>query len=143
MRARAQNRFMLHVSALKLTLTVPLVWIGLRLFGPIGALAGWICAEETCRLVLLHRAARLFETNIRGALPRELWLQIAAAAIASLPGALALHMAGGPLLIQLCICGLSFAIVYLVSLRMMGVLPPVRAWIPQRKPALAVVQEAA
>ena len=120
-----------------------MVWIGQRLFGPIGALGGWICAEESCRLILLHRAARLFKTSILGALPRDLWLQLAAAAMASPLAAFALHMASGPLLVQLCICGLSFSIVYLVALRAMGVLPPVRAWIPQRRPALAAVQEAA
>jgi hypothetical protein len=57
-RARAQNGFILRVSVLKLALTVPLVWVGLRLFGPIGALGGWVCAEESCRLILLHRAER-------------------------------------------------------------------------------------
>ncbi|HEY6910764.1 MAG TPA: oligosaccharide flippase family protein [Myxococcales bacterium] len=143
MRARAQNRFMFRVAALKLALTVPLVWLGLRLFGPIGALGGWICAEESCRVILLRRAARLFGTSIVGAMPRELWLQIAAAAMAVVPGALALHLAGGPLLLQLFACGLAFAAVYLVALRLMGVLPPVRSWLPQRKPALSVIQEAA
>ncbi len=143
MRARAQNRFMFRISALKLALTVPLVWLGLHLFGPIGALGGWICAEESCRMILLHRAARLFGTTILGALPRELWLQIAAAALAVAPGAVVLHLASGPLLFQLFACGLSFAAVYLVALRMMGVLPPVRTWLPQKKPALSVVQEAA
>src|SRR5467141_4864339 len=42
MRARAQNRFMLRISVLKLALTMPLAWAGLKLFGPIGALGGWI-----------------------------------------------------------------------------------------------------
>src|SRR5439155_1385250 len=68
MRARAQNQFMFRVSALKLTLTVPLVWAGLKLWGPIGALGGWICAEEICRFILLRRAARLFGTGILSAL---------------------------------------------------------------------------
>ncbi|HET7786299.1 MAG TPA: oligosaccharide flippase family protein [Myxococcales bacterium] len=143
MRARAQNRFMFRVAALKLALTVPLVWLGLRLFGPIGALGGWICAEESCRMILLHRAARLFGTTIPAIMPRELWLQIAAAALAAGPGALALHLTGGPLLVQLCATGLAFAAVYLAALRIMGVLPPLRAWIPQKKPAPSLIQEAA
>jgi len=143
MRARAQNRFMLWVSVGKLALTVPSVWAGLRLFGPIGALGGWICAEEACRLVLLHRAARLFGTSMPGTLPREIWLQAAAALIAAAPGALALRLARGPLIVQLCTAGLAFAIAYLAALRAMGVLPPVRAWIPQRKPELLVMREAA
>src|SRR5437588_735148 len=142
MRARAQNQFMFRVSALKLTLTVPLVWAGLKLWGPIGALGGWICAEEICRFILLRRAARLFGTGILGVLPRELWLQAAAAAIAAVPGALVLHFAGGPRLVQLCSTGVAFALAYLAALRAMGVLPPVRNWIPQKTPQL-MVQEAA
>ena len=142
MRARAQNRFMLWVSVGKLALTVPSVWAGLRLFGPIGALGGWICAEEACRLVMLRRAASLFGTSLLGMLPREIWFQAAAALIAAAPGALALRLARGPLIVQLCTAGLAFAIAYLGALRAMGVLPPVRAWIPQRKPEL-VMREAA
>ena len=142
MRARAQNQFMFRVSALKLALTVPLVCAGLKLWGPIGALGGWICAEEICRFILLRRAARLFGTGIFGALPRELWLQAAAAAIAAAPGALVLHFAAGPRLIQLCSTGIAFALAYLAALRAMGVLPPVRDWIPQKTPQL-MVREAA
>ena len=141
MRARAQNRFMFRVSLFKLALTVPMVWAGLRLFGPIGALGGWIFAEESCRLILLHRATRLFETNLPGALPGELWLQSAAALLAAIPGAFALRMVGGPLLMQLCIAGLVFGIAYLGALRAMGVLPPVRAWIPQKKDSLVTVAQ--
>ena len=37
-------------------LTVPLAWAGLAMFGPIGALGGWICAEEACRIIVLARA---------------------------------------------------------------------------------------
>jgi O-antigen/teichoic acid export membrane protein len=142
MRACAQNKFMFRISLLKLALTVPLVWLGLKLLGPIGALGGWICAEEVCRLLLLRRAAHVFGTTILGALPRELWLQAAAAAVAAAPGALALHLAGGPLLVQLCTGGIVFGIAYLGVLRGLGVLPPVRAWIPQ-KAQLLVIREAA
>src|SRR3989442_2349961 len=109
MRARAQNQFMFRVSALKLALTVPLVWAGLKLWGPIGALGGWICAEEICRFILLRRAARLFRTGILGALPRELWLQAVAAAIAAAPGALGMHFAAGPRLLPPCRTGIPFA----------------------------------
>jgi len=143
MRARAQNRFMFRVSVLKAALTVPFVWTGLRFFGPIGALGGWICAEESCRMILLRRAARLFGTTIPGALPRELWLQAAAAAVAAAPGALALHWTGGPLFFQLAVCGIVFALAYLVVLLALGVLPPIRSWLPPRKPAVFSMREAA
>jgi len=85
----------------------------------------------------------LFGTSMLGTLPREIWLQAAAALIAAAPGALALRLARGPLIVQLCTAGLAFAIAYLAALRAMGVLPPVRAWIPQRKPELLVMREAA
>jgi O-antigen/teichoic acid export membrane protein len=143
MRARAQNGFMFRVSVLKVALTAPLVWAGLRLYGPIGALGGWICAEETCRMILLRHAARLFGTTVLGVLPRELWLQALAAAAAAAPGALALRFAGGPLLIQLCIAGLVFAVAYLAALRAFGVLPPVRTWVPARRAEPIAVGEAA
>lgn len=113
MRARAQNRFMFRVSVVRLALTVPLVWGGFRLSGPIGALGGWICAEETCRLILLHRAGAIFGCGMFRSLPRELWIQIGAALLASAPGALALHFASGPPLLRLCVSGLAFAATYL------------------------------
>lgn len=132
MRARAQNRFMFRISVLKAAMTVPLVWGGLKLFGPIGALGGWICAEETCRVIVLHRAARSFGTTLFRSLPRELWYQAGAALIAAVPGAVALHLAGGPLLARLFICGIAYLVAYLAALRAMGQLPPLREWIPRR-----------
>jgi O-antigen/teichoic acid export membrane protein len=134
MRARAQNKFVFKVSALKLALTVPFVWVGLHRFGPIGALGGWIVAEETCRMILLHRAARLFGKSILGALPKELWYQVAAAIGAAVPGVLALRLARGhvPLLAELMICGVAFTLAYLAVLRTLGVLPPIKDWIPKR-----------
>lgn len=137
MRARAENRFMFRISVLKLALTVPMVFLGLHLFGPIGALGGWIAAEETCRMIMLARAARLFECSMLGALPRELWFQVGAALVACVPGAIALRLAGGPLIAQLVVCGLAYGASYLAALRALGVLPPLRTWIPRRQ-AVAV-----
>src|SRR5262249_2812702 len=116
---------------------------GLKLLGPIGALGGWICAGESCRLILLRRAARLFGTGLLGVLPRELWLPILAAAISAVPGGLALRPPGGPLIAQLCVTRAPFVISSLVARGAMGVLPPVRAWIPQRKPEWMGLREAA
>ena len=123
MRARAQNRFMFRVSVLKLALTVPLAWAGLRLFGPIGALGGWICAEEGCRMILLHRAGQLFGCGMLRSLPRELWLQAGAALLASLPGAFALHLLSGPALVRLSVSGAAFAATYLGALGAIGLQP--------------------
>lgn len=132
MRARAQNGFMLRISVLKLALTVPLAVVGMRLFGPIGALGGWICAEESCRMIVLARTSRLFGADLLRTLPRELWFQAAAAVVAAAPGALSLYLARGPLLAQLFLCGVTYAAAYLAALRAMGQLPPVRDWIPRR-----------
>jgi len=140
MRARAQNKFMFRVSVLKAVLTVPLAWAGLELFGPIGALGGWICAEETCRMIVLARAAHSFGTSLLHVVPREVWYQAASALIAVLPGAVALRLAHGPLLAQLFICGISYAATYLAALRAMGQLPPVREWIPRREMQVAVAR---
>jgi hypothetical protein len=43
-----------------------------------------------------------------------------------------LRAASGPLLVQLCLCGITFAATYLGALRAMGQLPPIREWIPSR-----------
>lgn len=133
MRARAQQKFVLRVSALKLALTVPFVFLGLHKFGPIGALGGWMCAEEACRMLLLWRTGQLFEVGILRALPsRELFFQ-GIAALAAVPVGLAvLHVAGGPKLLKLFVCGGAFGLTYLGMLLATGRLPPVREWIPAR-----------
>jgi O-antigen/teichoic acid export membrane protein len=138
MRARAQKRFMVYVSIAKLVLTVVLVWVGLHRFGLIGALGGWMAAEESCRMIMLHRTAKLFHRSMIGVLPRELWYQIAAALVAVVPGALTLRFARGPLLAQLFETGIVFGLTYLAALRAMGVLPPVKEWIPRKQSAPAV-----
>ncbi len=136
MRARAENKFVLKISALKLGLTVPLVWAGLHAFGTIGALGGWICAEESCRLLLLFKTARVFGASVLAILPaRDLCFQALAAAVAAPVAALVLRAADGPLFLQLALCGLSFAGAYLGTLRATGRLPPVREWIPRRATA--------
>jgi len=138
MRARAQNRFMFWISTVKLALTVPAVMLGLRTFGPIGALGGWMCAEEFCRLIMLWRTARLFDSNIMGVLPRELWFQALGALAAAPLAYVAIQMVPGPLLMRLFACGIVFGLVYLAVLRLFGVLPPVKTWLPRRAaPALA------
>ncbi len=136
MRARAENKFVLKISVFKLALTVPLVWSGLRAFGTIGALGGWICAEETCRMLLLWKTSRVFGATVLEMLPtRELCFQALAALVAAPVAALVLRAAEGPLFLQLALCGLSFAGTYLGMLRATGRLPPIRQWIPRRTPA--------
>jgi O-antigen/teichoic acid export membrane protein len=114
MRARAQNRFMLVLSGVKLAATVPLVLGGLALRGPIGAFVGWLAAETLARAVMLRRAARLFEVSLLRAVPlRMLGRQAAATALAMPAAYLALHGTPGPLAIRLAASGLLLAGGYL------------------------------
>jgi O-antigen/teichoic acid export membrane protein len=114
MRARAQNRFMLVLSGAKLIATVPLVLVGLATLGPMGALLGWTATEALARVVLLRRAASLFEVPLRRILPlRAISRQAVATLFAMPPAALALALVSGPLFLRLAACGLAFATAYL------------------------------
>ncbi len=128
MRARAQNRFMLALSAAKLAATVPLVLSGLFALGPIGALLGWIVAEASSRGAMLVRTASLFETPGARVLPvRALARQLAATSFAAAPAWIALNVMSGPLFLRLGACGLAFAAAYLGLSWTMGWLP--EGWI--------------
>ena len=63
-------------------------------------------------------------------------MQSLSAAIAAPVGALALRLTHGPALLRLTLCGVAMALVYLASLRATGELPPVRKWIPRKRPAV-------
>jgi O-antigen/teichoic acid export membrane protein len=114
MRARAQNRYMLALSVGKLALTVPLVLGGLRVGGPIGALAGWTAAEAATRVFMLQRAARLFEVPSRRVLPlRSLARQVAATVCGMGPAWLAVRALDAPLPARLAAACAAFAAAYL------------------------------
>jgi O-antigen/teichoic acid export membrane protein len=124
MRARAQNRFVLVLSALKLAVTVPLVLGGLAWGGPLGAFAGWIAAEAISRAAMLARTAALFDAPLRHVLPVRALARLAAATAFAMPPAwLALHVAPGPLVARLAVSGVVFAFAYLG-------LSWVRGWLP-------------
>ncbi|HET8541758.1 MAG TPA: oligosaccharide flippase family protein [Anaeromyxobacter sp.] len=114
MRARAQNRFMLALSAAKLAVTVPLVLGGLRWVGPIGALLGWIAAEVLARGAMLRRAATLFDAPPSRILPLRALARQAGATLFAMPQAwLVLQAVSGPLLLRLTASGVAFAVAYL------------------------------
>jgi O-antigen/teichoic acid export membrane protein len=124
MRARAQNRFMMALSAGKLAVTAAAVLGGLALAGPFGALAGWLAGEAVGRGVMLVRAARLFDAGLREILPvRPLAVQLGATLAALPPAALALHALPGPVLLRLAGCGVSFGAAYLLLSVALGGLP--------------------
>ena len=144
MRARAQNRFMLGVSALRLALTVALVLAGLRAWGPVGAMAGHLVAEGASRALLLARAARVLGATLRTVLPLRDLSRQAAAALAGAPAAwLGLGFASHAFP-RLAAAGLLYAAVYLAALRALGGLdlsflrPPSRARPPLREAAAGV-----
>jgi O-antigen/teichoic acid export membrane protein len=144
MRARAQNRFMLAMSAAKLAVTVPLVLGGLRVAGPLGALVGWIVAEALARAAMLHRAATLFDAPLSRVLPlRALARQAAATAFAMPPSWLVLQGVSGPLLLRLSASGVAFGAAYLGLSWARGWLPA--GWIGlfrgRRAPAASATTE--
>ena len=124
MRARAQNRFLLALSILKLIATVPLVLVCLRLMGPIGALFGFLVIEVMGKFAMLWRSARLFRASLLQSMPlRELGKQCLAAA-----GAIPLSLGcliffSGSRLAALSTSGVAFAGVYLALLWKFGALP--------------------
>jgi O-antigen/teichoic acid export membrane protein len=147
MRARAQNRFMMGLSAGKLVTTLVLVTGGLRLVGELGALGGWLVAEAIARGVMLARAARLFEVPLRAVLPLRALARQAAATAFAVPVAWgALHALAAPPLVRLAACGLAFAAAYLGLSWARGWLPA--AWVglfraPRPRPPLIVRHDAA
>jgi O-antigen/teichoic acid export membrane protein len=125
MRARAQNRFMLALSAAKLAATLAAVTAGLRALGPIGALGGWVAVEALARAAMLVRTARLFESSLRAVLPARALLRQVAATAAGMPVAwVALRAVPGPTLVRLAVGGLGFAAAYLGLTWARGWLPP-------------------
>jgi O-antigen/teichoic acid export membrane protein len=137
MRARAQNRFVLVISVVKLALTVPLVVAGFRLFRLRGAAGGWLGAEAITRGVMLLRAGQLLG-GMRTVLPwRTLFVQAVATTVAAPFGAVALRFIHGPILLRLVACGTAMTLVYIAALRIAGELPPVRDWISRKRPVEA------
>jgi O-antigen/teichoic acid export membrane protein len=125
MRARAQNRFMVVLSAAKLALTLTLVTLGLRTLGPVGALLGWVTVEAAARVAMLGRTAQLFEVPLRRVLPaRALLRQVMATAVAAPAAWLALRAVPGHALWRLVVAGLAFAAAYLGLSWARGWLPP-------------------
>jgi O-antigen/teichoic acid export membrane protein len=102
LRARAQNRYMLALSAAKLAATVPLVLGGLAAAGPVGGFAGWLVAETLARAAMLRRAAALFEVGVARVLPVRTLLRQAGATALAMPAAwVAREATPGPLVVRL------------------------------------------
>ena len=124
MRSRAQNRFLLGLSVIKLAATLPLVLLCLRLWGPIGALLGFVTVEVLGKIAMLWRAARLLKASLPRSLPlRDLGRQ-ALAAMGAVPlSAGCLVFFADMRFVALLTSALAFAAVYLALLWRWGALP--------------------
>ena len=128
LRARAQTRF-LFVSYLgKALVTVPLVWGGVRWFGMVGAIGGWLVAEVMGKASLLWRLPAALSTGdgrcrLRSLIPARALSGAGAAAAAS--GLLTWSVVRGVPqgLAALAASGLLFAASYAAGLRLQGVRP--------------------
>ena len=136
MRSRAQNRFLLGLSVIKLAATLPLVLVCLRLWGPIGALLGFVTVEVFGKLAMLRRAARLLGASTLQSLPlRDLGRQ-ALAAMGAVPlCAGCLFFLADTRFAALLTSGVAFAAVYLALLWRSGALPNEWRQGRQRAPA--------
>ena len=119
LRAFGRTKYLFRIFLVKLLVTVPLVLLGLRLFGMIGAIAGHTVAEAAVRIAMLARVRRELETSWREVLPwRQLGLIAAASLLACFPAAAIAHWsAAGPRpFLALCAAGAAYAVVYLAAL---------------------------
>lgn len=138
MRARAQNRFMLALSIAKLGVTIALVAAGLRLLGPIGALAGFLLTEAGARVAMLARAARLFGAGPAEVLPWRPLGRMAAATLVAMPASwLALHVPVASTFLRLAAAGVAFAGAYVGIVWAKGWLPAGWTTLFRRRPAPA------
>jgi O-antigen/teichoic acid export membrane protein len=137
MKARAENRFMLGVSVVKLLLTVAAVALGFHLAGMVGAISGWVAAEALARGILLVRTGKLLG-SVREVLPwRVLALQSLAALVAIPAALLAMRAVSAKPIVQLVASAAAFGATYLIALALVGELPSLRDLLPRRAARVA------
>jgi O-antigen/teichoic acid export membrane protein len=135
MKARAENRFMLAVSVVKLLLTVGAVVGGFHLAGMVGAISGWVAAEALSRGILLVRTGMLLG-SVRNVLPwRVLLLQSLASLVAVPAAVLARRAVSARPILELIASAAAFGATYLLALGFAGELPSVRDLMPRRRSA--------
>jgi O-antigen/teichoic acid export membrane protein len=119
LRAFGRTKYLFRIFLVKLLVTVPLVLLGLHLFGMIGAIAGHTLVHAAMRIAMLARVRRELETSWREVLPwRQLGIIAAASLLACFPAAvIARWSASGPRpFLALCMAGAAYAVVYLAAL---------------------------
>ncbi|WNG57078.1 lipopolysaccharide biosynthesis protein [Archangium gephyra] len=85
LRARGHTRSILYSYLLKAAVTVPLVWVGVKQFGLMGAVVSWAVAEVVGKLSLLVRVPAALSTpehplRIRDVIP---WRELSKASLAA------------------------------------------------------------
>jgi O-antigen/teichoic acid export membrane protein len=89
LRARGHTRSILYSYLLKAAVTVPLVWVGVKQFGLMGAVVSWAVAEVVGKLSLLVRVPAALSTpehalRIRDVIP---WRELSKASLAAVAAA--------------------------------------------------------
>ena len=119
LRALGRTKYIFRIFFVKLIVTLPIVLLGLRLFGMIGAIGGHTLAETAIRIAMLARVRRELGASWRDVLPwRQLGIIAAASLLACFPAvAIARWSASRPHpFLALCLAGAAYAVVYLGAL---------------------------
>ena len=119
LRALGQTKYLFRIFFWRLLITVPMVLIGLKLFGTIGAISGHALAESVVRVAMLERTRRELGASWREVLPwSQLGLIGAASLVAAVPALIISRMASaGPRpFAALCAAGVVYTAVYLAAI---------------------------
>jgi O-antigen/teichoic acid export membrane protein len=89
LRARGRTGALFLSYLLKALVTVPLLWLGVRLFGMMGGIASWAVAEVVGKGVLLSFVPRALSTPARALRVREVipWPELGRATLAAVAAA--------------------------------------------------------
>lgn len=94
LRARGHTRAILHSYLLKAAVTVPLVWVGVKQFGLMGAVASWALAEMVGKGALLVCVPRALSTPERALRIRDVipWRELGKASLAAVAAAVGVFL---------------------------------------------------
>lgn len=122
LRAFGRTKYLFNIFFWKLVVTVPMVLAGLKVFGPIGAIGGFVLADSTVRVAMLNEVRKDLKATWGEMLP---WGQLAAiggaALVAAIPAVVIAHYAAAtprPFL-ALCAAGAVYGGVYLAVLALL------------------------
>jgi len=134
LRARNQTRWLFIAYAAKAAVTVPLVWVGVRRFGMMGAVGSWAVAEVFGKAMLLARMPKALGAPLRRCIPWRPLGKASACAAAAACGVAVVRALAQPAYaglpagflwraLPLAVGGVLFGVGYLAALRLAGVRP--------------------